>query len=75
MPGALRATRAGARSSLGALQVLPDPTLRWLIAGSAGMTAGLFAAGAPRVVTTLGIAPAVAMGAAIALRRAPAPAG
>ena len=70
MPGALRAIRAGARSSMSMLQVLPDPTLRWLIAGSAGMAAGLFAAGAPRVITTLGMAPVVAMGAAIALRPA-----
>ena len=74
VPGALRATRTAARRTTSALQVLPDPTLRWLIAGSAGLAAGLFAAGAPRVITTLGAAPAVVMGAAIALRPGPAPA-
>lgn len=68
VPGMLRGTRSAARHTTSTLQMLPDPTLRWLIAGSAGLAAGLFAAGAPRVVTTLGAVPAVVMAAAIALR-------
>ncbi len=69
VPGTARATRAGARRTTSALQRLPDSTLRWLTASSVGLAAGLKLAGAPRLVTAAGAAPAVLMGAAIALRR------
>ena len=68
MPGTLRATRTGARRTTSALQRLPDSTLGWLTAVSVGLAAGLKLAGAPRLVAAAGAAPAVLMGAAIALR-------
>lgn len=68
VPATLDATRAGAREAAGALQSLPDPTLQWLAAGSVGLSAGLFLAGKPRLVIAAGIAPALAMGAAIIAR-------
>jgi hypothetical protein len=68
LPGTIDATRAGAEGTTSALQALPDPTLRWLAAGSVGLGAGLSLAGAPRLVVAAGVAPALIMGAAIALR-------
>src|SRR5512140_24849 len=65
IPGALGATTAGAREAARALQALPDPTLRWLAAGSVGLGAGLFITGKPRFVVAAGVAPAIALGAAI----------
>ena len=50
------------------MQALPDSTLRWLAAGSVGMGAGLFLAGAPRVVVAAGVVAALAMGAAALAR-------
>ena len=74
LPGTVRATRVGANGATSALQTLPDSTLRWLAAGSVGLGAGLFLAGAPRVIIAAGVAPALAMGAA-ALARPAAPVG
>ena len=74
VPGTVRATRVGASDATSALQTLPDSTLRWLAAGSVGLGAGLFLAGAPRVVIAAGVAPALAMGAA-ALARPSHPVG
>jgi hypothetical protein len=70
VPGTLDATRTGARDAARSLQTLPDPTLRWLAAGSVGMSAGLFLTGKRRLVIAASIAPAVAMGAAILARPA-----
>ena len=70
LPGTVRATRGGANGAASALQTLPDSTLRWLAAGSVGVGAGLFLAGAPRVVIAAGVAPALAMGAAALARPA-----
>ena len=67
-PGALRATRAGAQGVTTALQSLPDSTLRWIAATSVGLAAGLRLAGAPRLVSAAGAAPALIVGAVIALR-------
>ncbi len=69
VPATLDATRAGARDAASALQALPDPTLRWLAATSVGLSAGLFLTGKPRLIIAAGIAPALAMGAAIVARR------
>ncbi|MFI5259928.1 MAG: hypothetical protein ACHQ01_10030 [Candidatus Limnocylindrales bacterium] len=68
VPGTIRATRTGAGGTTSALQVLPDPMLRWLAAGSVGLGAGLSLAGAPRLVVAAGMAPALIIGAAIASR-------
>lgn len=67
-PGALRAAQARASDATSALQRLPDSTLRWLAAGSLGVAAGFQLAGAPRLIKAAGAAPALLMGAAIALR-------
>jgi hypothetical protein len=68
VPGTMHATRVGAHSTTSALQILPDPALRWLAASSAGLGAGFYLAGAPRLVVAAGVAPALIMGAAIVLR-------
>jgi len=67
-PGALRAMRAGVGGTTAALQRLPDSTLRWIAATSVGLGAGLRLAGAPRLVSAAGAAPALVVGAVIALR-------
>jgi hypothetical protein len=53
------------------LQTLPDDTLRLMAAATIGLAAGLYLAGAPRVVTLAAAAPAVLAGAAIATRSKP----
>ena len=68
VPGALRAMRAGVGGTTAALQSLPDSTLRWIAATSVGLGAGLRLAGAPRLVSAAGAAPALIVGAVIALR-------
>jgi hypothetical protein len=68
LPETVRAMRVGAHQATGALQRLPDSTLRWLAAGSVGLAAGFQLAGAPRLVRAAGAAPALLIGAAIALR-------
>jgi hypothetical protein len=67
-PETVHATQVGAMATTRELQKLPDSTLRWLAATSVGMGAGLYLAGKRRVVVAAGLVPAVAMGAAIALR-------
>jgi hypothetical protein len=69
VPGTIQATLAGAHGTTSALRALPDPTLRWLAAGSVGLGAGLSLAGAPRLVVAAGVAPALIVGAAMALRQ------
>lgn len=68
VPGTMHASRSWAQETTTALQALPDPTLRWLAAASVGLGTGLHLAGAPRMVTAAGLAPAALMGAAIVLR-------
>jgi len=68
VPGTMNATRAGAHATTSALQTLPDSTLRWLAASSVGLGTGFYLAGKRRLVIAAGVAPALVMGAAIALR-------
>lgn len=68
IPGTMGATQAGVHDAASALQGLPDPTLRTLAASSVGLGAGLYLAGAPRLVLVAGAVPAVIMSAVIALR-------
>ena len=68
IPAVARAARTGALGTNGALQRLPDSTLRWLAAASIGLAAGLQIAGAPRLTRWVGMAPALVVGAALALR-------
>jgi hypothetical protein len=67
-PGVARTAQTRASDATTGLQQLPDSTLRWLAAGSLGVAAGFQLAGAPRLVRAAGAAPALFMGAAIALR-------
>jgi hypothetical protein len=68
LPGTVRASGTAGHQATAQLQRLPDSTLRWIAATSVGLAAGLRIAGAPRLVTAAGAAPALLMGAAIALR-------
>ncbi|MGZ3640957.1 MAG: hypothetical protein ACXVAI_01695 [Candidatus Limnocylindrales bacterium] len=68
VPGTIHVTRIGAHRTTGALQTLPDSTLRSLAASSVGLGAGFWLAGAPRVVIAAGIAPALIMAAAMVAR-------
>jgi hypothetical protein len=68
LPGTLKATRAGAQGAVGALQTLPDPTLRSLAATSVGLAVGLYLTRARRLAIVAGMVPAVLMGAAIVVR-------
>lgn len=71
LPEIVHTSQIAAQGTTKTLQGLPDPTLRWLTAASAGLGAGLFLAGSPRVVTAAGIAPALAMAAVMVLRPTP----
>ena len=64
----LQAMPARAGSTTLALQILPDSALRGLAAASAGLGAGFFLAGVPRIVVVGAVVPALAAVAAIAAR-------
>ncbi len=68
LPGTMHATRVGASATTTGLQLLPDSALQGLAATSVGLGAGFYIAGLPRLVTALAVAPAMVIGAAIALR-------
>jgi hypothetical protein len=68
---ALVATRAGVRATTNAVQALPISAVQALAAGSAGLGAGLYLGGAPRLVAAAGIAPGLVFGAAALARPAP----
>lgn len=68
LPGTVRATRTGAQATTTALQTLPDSTLQSLTASTVGLGAGFYLAGKRRLGIVAGVAPALVMGAAIALR-------
>jgi hypothetical protein len=65
LPDAAAAVQAGAMATTDSLRTMPEPSLRLLAAVSVGMGVGLYAAGAPRVVTLMAFTPALL--AAIAL--------
>lgn len=68
LPGALGRARSGAQSTVTKLQTVPDSGLRLLAATSIGFGAGLRLAGAPRLATLAGFAPASILGFAIVSR-------
>lgn len=70
MPATLDSAADGGVATTSALQRLPDPTLRWLAAGSLGLGAGLYLSGTPRLVVIASIVPALLIGVAILLRPA-----
>jgi hypothetical protein len=67
-PEAAHTARVGAHATTGALQHLPDSTLRSLAASSIGLGAGLYLAGKRRLAVVAGVGPALVVSAAIALR-------
>ena len=69
LPGIASAGAGGAAESMRMLQELSDPRLQLLMAFSLGVGAGLWMAGAPRLVTLAALSPALVVGVAIASRR------
>ncbi|MGD0863432.1 MAG: hypothetical protein ABSA21_11850 [Candidatus Limnocylindrales bacterium] len=69
MPGIASAGAEGAAGSVRMLQELSDPRLELLVAFSLGVGAGLWMAGAPRLVTIAALSPALLAGVAIASRK------
>ncbi|MGD0248784.1 MAG: hypothetical protein ABSB75_06995 [Candidatus Limnocylindrales bacterium] len=72
LPGAFGHVRSGAQETVTRLQTMSDSGLRLLAAVSIGFGAGLRLAGAPRLVTLAGLAPAPILGFAILSRPHPA---
>ena len=73
LPEAYAHAKSGAQGAVTGLQKVPDSGLRMLAAGSVGLGTGLRLAGAPRLVTLAGFAPASVCGFAILSRPHPAP--
>ena len=69
LPGIASASAGGAAESMRMLQELSDPRLQLLMAFSVGVGAGLWMAGAPRLVTIAALSPALVVGVAIASRK------
>jgi len=69
LPGIASAGAEGAAESVKMLQELSDPRLQLLMAFSLGAGAGLWMAGAPRLVTLAALSPALVAGVAIASRK------
>ena len=69
LPGIASAGAEGAAESVKILQELSDPRLKLLVAFSLGVGAGLWMAGAPRLVTLAALSPALVAGIAIASRK------
>ena len=67
-PGAFAASRNGLRRTTTVVRAMPNSTIGALASGSAGLGAGLFLGGAPRLVAAAGLAPAIALGAAVLSR-------
>ena len=68
LPGTFDSVRSGAEKGVTRLQTMPDSALRLLAAVSIGLGSGLRLAGAPRLVTLAGFAPASIFGFAIVSR-------
>jgi hypothetical protein len=68
LPGIASAGAEGAAESVKMLQELSDPRLKLLVAFSLGAGAGLWMAGAPRLITLAALSPALVAGVAIASR-------
>jgi hypothetical protein len=69
LPGIASAGAEGAVGSVKMLQEFSDPRLQLLVAFSLGVGAGLWMAGAPRLVTLAALSPALVAGVAIASRK------
>lgn len=71
LPDAIARARVGAHGTETKLQAMSDPTLRLLASASIGLAAGLYIAGARRLVTMAALASAFVVGSAIATRPDP----
>jgi hypothetical protein len=71
LPDAIARARVGAHETETKLQAMSDPTLRLLASASIGLAAGLYIAGARRLVTMAALASAFVVGSAIATRPDP----
>jgi hypothetical protein len=71
LPETAALARSGARKTVRRLQTLSDSRLGLLAAASIGLGTGLRLAGAPRLATLAGFAPASILGFAIASRPIP----
>jgi hypothetical protein len=69
LPEAMSRVQAGAQTTVTRLQTRPDSELSMLAAASIGMGAGLRLAGASRLATLAGLAPASILGFAILSRK------
>ena len=69
LPGIASAGAEGAAESMRRLQELSDPRLQLLMVFSVGVGAGLWMAGAPRLVILAALSPALVVGVAIASRK------
>jgi hypothetical protein len=69
LPSIASAGAEGAAESVRMLQQLPDPRLELVAAFSLGVGAGLWIAGAPRLVTLAALSPALLATVAIASRK------
>jgi hypothetical protein len=69
LPSIASAGAEGAAGSVRMLQELSDPRLKLLVAFSLGVGAGLWMAGAPRLVTLAALSPALVAGIAIGSRQ------
>ncbi len=68
MPEYVDRARESAMQTNKALQTMPDSTLRQMAVGSAGLAAGLYIAGAPRILVIAAAAPAFMAAGAMATR-------
>jgi hypothetical protein len=73
LPATARVTRTATRETMGALQTLPDDTLRSLAATAMGLGIGLSFTRARRLAFVAGMVPAALIGAAIAARPVQSP--
>jgi hypothetical protein len=71
LPDAIARARVGAHGTETKLQAMSDPTLRLPASASIGLAAGLYIAGARRLVTVAALASAFVVGSAIATRPDP----
>jgi hypothetical protein len=59
LPDIAEGARSGAAGTAETFEAMPEPTLQLMAAASLGFGAGLFLAGAPRLITFMALAPAI----------------
>ena len=62
VPDAVEAVRGSAKDAARAVEAMPEPTRRILATLSLGLGAGLYLAGAPRLLTLIAFGPALVVG-------------